>query len=110
MLVENNPSVAEQARRVPAGSVIFEAGILPPNALAGLPYTFSQAVNGAMHEAQGPMAALPSREEIDAEIARATQTLGFDPAKDLFDLARSRFHRLQLIPPVHAVDSSDWMP
>jgi hypothetical protein len=86
LLVDNNPSVAAQAKKVPAGSLLFEAGILPPKALAGLPYTFSQAVNGAMHMAQGPMAAIPSREEIEAEIAKATQTLGFNPATDLFNL------------------------
>jgi hypothetical protein len=34
----------------------------------------------------GEMASIPSAEEIDAEIARATETLGFNPATDLFDI------------------------
>jgi hypothetical protein len=94
ILVENNPAVAAEAEKAPEGTFLFEAGVLPPNALTGLAYTFSQAINGTMakdHMGKGPMAMLPTPEEIKTEVSQAAQTLGFNPASDLFDLLGGNF-------------------
>jgi hypothetical protein len=95
LLVPNDPAIAAAAERVPDGTLFFQAGILPPNSFAGLPFSFSQAVNAATGESQwddeGQMMPLPSPEQIEAEIAKATETLGFNPATDLFDLLGTEF-------------------
>jgi hypothetical protein len=95
LLVANDPAIVAAAERVPEGTFFFEAGIMPPNSFASLPFSFSQAVNAATGESQfddeGEMMPLPSPEEIEAEIAKATETLGFNPATDLFDLLGTEF-------------------
>jgi hypothetical protein len=94
VIAANSPAAAEAARQAPAGTFLFDAGILPKNAFAGLPFAFSQAVNAAM--AQGAAHGMeshgfPTAAEVEAEIARATATLGFDPRADLFDLLGDEF-------------------
>lgn len=94
LLVDNSQAIVDKASQVPSGTFLYEAGILPPNALAGLPFTFSQMINGTMQEqdmGKGPMAMFPSAEEMEAEIAKAAQTLAFNPKTDLFDLLGDQF-------------------
>lgn len=88
-MVQNDPGVAAQAANAPAGTFIFSAGKLPPNAFAGAAFGLAQAVNdastGEWTDDHG-MAAIPTAEEMEAQIAQATETLGFNPESDLFDL------------------------
>jgi hypothetical protein len=92
--IANDPAVSAAAERVPAGTVLYEAGVIPENALAGAAYTLALAVNGEMagEEGQGDQRnLLPSEEEIEQEIATASQTLGFDLRSELFDLLGGEF-------------------
>lgn len=92
--VQNDPGVAIAAQQAPAGTFIFSAGKLPPNAFAGAAFGLAQAVNdasaGGSHE-ENAMTAIPTAEEIDEQIAQAAQTLGFNPQTELFDLLGSEF-------------------
>ena len=94
--IANDPAVAAAAERVPAGTVLYEAGVIPEGALAGTLYGYmvAQAVNGEMdgEESQGDkLEQLPSEEEIEEEIATASETLGFDLRSELFDLLGGEF-------------------
>src|SRR5215218_1177998 len=86
--IANDPAIAAAAERVPAGTFLYQAGVVPENAFAGAAYMLALAVNGAMsgHDEMqaGGMNQLPSEEEIEEEIATATATLGFDPRSELF--------------------------
>jgi hypothetical protein len=92
--IANDPAIAAAAKRVPAGSVLYEAGVIPENALAGAAYMLALAVNGEMagEEWQSDkLNQVPSEEEIDKEIATASATLGFDLRTELFDLLGGEF-------------------
>src|SRR5688500_10469164 len=92
--IANDPAIAAAAERVPADSVLYEAGVIPENAFAGAAYMLALAVNGEMAGEEwqgGGMNQLPSEEEMEEEIARATATLGFDPRGELFDLLAGEF-------------------
>jgi hypothetical protein len=92
--IANDPAVAAAAERVPAGTFLYQAGVVPENAFAGAAYLLALAVNGEMtgEEAQGGgLDQLPSEEEMEAEIAEAAATLGFDPRGELFDLLGGQF-------------------
>jgi hypothetical protein len=92
--IANDPAIAAAAERVPADSVLYQAGVVPENAFAGAAYALALAVNGEMAGEEwqsGGMNQLPSEEEMEEEIARATATLGFDPRAELFDLLGGEF-------------------
>lgn len=93
-IVPNDPAIVAAAEEAPAGTFIYQAGILPASTWAGAPFAVAQAVNAAalgQDWEDEAMKALPSPEEIEAQIATATQILGFDPAADLFDLLGDEF-------------------
>lgn len=89
LMVENSDFAASAAATVPSGTFVFSAGEVSPTTFAGAGFGVAQAVNesaeGEMGQS-GAMNSIPSPEEIDAEIARASETLGFNPAADLFDI------------------------
>jgi len=90
----NDPAIPAAAERVPAGTVLYEAGVIPKNALTGAAYALARAVNSEMagQEGQGAkLNQLPSKEEIEQEIASASSTLGFDLRTELFDLLGGEF-------------------
>ena len=92
--IANDPAIVAAAERVPAGTFLYQAGVVPEDAFASAAYMLSLAVNGAMsdHEMQDHgLNQLPSEEEIEEEIATASQTLGFDPRSELFDLLGDEF-------------------
>ena len=92
--IANDPAIAAAAERVPAGTFLYQAGVVPENAFAGAAYMLALAVNGDMagEESQGGgLNQLPSEEEIEEEIATAAATLGFDPRSELFDLLGGEF-------------------
>jgi hypothetical protein len=92
--IANDPAIAAAAERVPAGTVLYEAGVFPEDALAGAAYMLALAVNGetADDEGQGDkLSQLPSEEEIEEQIATASSTLGFDLRTELFDLLGGEF-------------------
>ena len=92
--IANDPAIAAAAERVPAGTFLYQAGVVPENAFAGAAYLLALAVNGELagEEAQGGgMNQLPSEEEMEEEIATAAATLGFDPRSELFDLLGGEF-------------------
>jgi hypothetical protein len=92
--IANDPAIAAAAERVPADSVLYQAGVVPENAFVGAAYMLALAVNGELDgdESQGGgMNQLPSEEEMEEEIARAAATLGFDPRGELFDLLGGEF-------------------
>lgn len=92
--IANDPAIPAAAQRVPAGTFLYEAGIIPENALAGAAYMMALAVNGEMagEEGQGDtLDQLPSEEEIEEQIATASSTLGFDLRTELFDLLGGEF-------------------
>lgn len=95
LMAPNDPAVVARASQVPVGTFIYTAGTLAPNSFAGAAYGVAQAVNAASSGAESldenAMMALPSVEEIQAELATATETLGFNPATDLFDLLGNEF-------------------
>lgn len=85
LIVPNSPEVAESASNVPADSFVYSAGVLPPNTFASGAYSLAQAVN-AMEDGNQPQEAMPSAEEVDAAVEQAAETLGFNPATELFDI------------------------
>jgi hypothetical protein len=92
--IANDPAIPAAAERVPAGTFLYEAGVIPENAFAGAAYLLALAVNGDMAGEEwqsGGLDQLPSEEEMDEEIARAAATLGFDPRSELFDLLGGEF-------------------
>jgi hypothetical protein len=93
--IANDPAIVAAAERVPAGTFLYQAGVVPEDAFADAAYMLSLAVNGAMSgqdELQaGGINQLPGEEEIEEEIATATATLGFDPRSELFDLLGGEF-------------------
>jgi hypothetical protein len=92
--IANDPAIPAAAERVPAGTFLYQAGVVPENSLAGAAYMLALAVNGEMagEKSQGGgLDQLPSEEEMEEEIARAAATLGFDPRSELFDLLGGEF-------------------
>ena len=91
--IANDPAIAAAAERVPAGTFLYQAGVVPENAFAGAAYMLALAVNGDMADgkSQGGLNQLPSEEEMEKEIATAAATLGFDPSSELFDLLGGEF-------------------
>ena len=92
--IANDPAIAAAAERVPADTFLYQAGIVPAEAFASAAYPLALAVNGEMEGEQGqgdPLAQMPSEEEIEEEIATASQTLGFDLRGELFDLLGGEF-------------------
>src|SRR5215213_8551631 len=91
--IANDPAIAAAAERVPAGTFLYQAGVVPENAFAGAAYMLALAVNGDMPDgkAQGELNQLPSEKEMEKEIATAAATLGFDPSSELFDLLGGEF-------------------
>ncbi|MFN8675393.1 MAG: DUF3352 domain-containing protein [Thermomicrobiales bacterium] len=85
VIVPNSAETTGAAAHVPADTFIYSAGTLPPGSFAGGAYSLAQAVN-AMESGEEPQQTMPSAEEVDAAIAQATETLGFNPATDLFDI------------------------
>jgi hypothetical protein len=85
VIVPNNPATSEAAAHVPADSFIFSAGTLPPGSFSSGAYSLAQAVN-AIESGAEPQEAMPSAEEVDAAIEQASETLGFNPATELFDI------------------------
>lgn len=85
VIVANSATTSEAAAHVPADSFIFSAGTLPPSSFAGGAYSLSQAVN-AIESGEEPQEAMPTADEVNAAIAQASETLGFNPATDLFDI------------------------
>jgi hypothetical protein len=85
VIVPNSPQAVEAAAHVPADSFVFSAGTLPPNSFSSGAYSLSQLVN-ASESGEAPQEALPSADEINASIEQASETLGFNPATELFDL------------------------
>jgi hypothetical protein len=92
--IANDPAIPAAAERVPAGTVLYEAGVFPEDALASAAYMLAVAVNGetADDEGQGDtLSQLPSEEEIEEQIATASATLGFDLRTELVDLLGGEF-------------------
>jgi hypothetical protein len=92
--IANDPGISAAAERVPAGTVLYEAGVIPENAFAGAAYMLAHAVNGEMAGEEwqgGKLNQLPSEEEIDEQIATASAALGFDLRSELFDLLGGEF-------------------
>lgn len=85
VIVANSPETTGAAAHVPADTFIYSAGTLPPGSFSSGAYSLSQVVN-AIESGEEPQEAMPSAEEVDAAIAQATETLGFNPASDLFDI------------------------
>jgi hypothetical protein len=98
MSVPNDPAAMSAAARAPADTFVFQAGILPENALAGLPYALAAAVNDAAATGGEAMAQMPSAEEIDAQIAQASAVLDFDPRTDLVALLGNEYVAFSLLP------------
>jgi hypothetical protein len=98
--IANDPAIAAAAERVPADTFVYQAGVVPEDAFTGAAYMLALAVNGEMagEESQGGMNQLPSEEEMEEEIARATAKLGFDPRSELFDLLGDEFIAFSLLP------------
>src|SRR5215213_5664308 len=86
-------AIGAAAERVPAGTFLYQAGVVPENAFAGAAYMLALAVNGDMADgkSQGGLNQLPSEEEMEKEITTAAATLGFDPSSELFDLLGGEF-------------------
>jgi hypothetical protein len=95
--VPNDPAIALAAEQAPAGTFLFQAGVMPEASLASLPYSVAQMVNAATSSEADEwqeghtMMAMPTAEEIEEEIATASATLGFDLRADLFDLIGTEF-------------------
>lgn len=90
----NDPAIASAAGEAPADTFVFSAGSLPPNTFASAAFGLAQAINGSMADEMGDddaMHALPTREEMDAEIAAANEKVGFDLQADLFDLLGNEY-------------------
>jgi hypothetical protein len=85
VIIPNSPEITGAAAHVPADTFVYTAGVLPPNAFAGGAYSLAQAVNAA-ETGEAPTETMPTAAEIDAAIEQASQTLGFNPATELFDL------------------------
>jgi len=108
--IANDPAIVAAAERVPAGTFLYQAGVVPEDAFAGAAYMLSLAVNGDMADegAQGGgLSQLPSEEEIEQEIATAAATLGFDPSSELFDLLGGEFIAFSTFP---SLDMSGFGP
>jgi hypothetical protein len=86
---------------------VFQAGVLPENALLGVPFALATAVNNASAMGEEAMSELPSAAEIDAQIAQASATLGFDPRTDLVDLLGNQFVAFASLPSF-ALGGIDW--
>lgn len=110
LMVANNDFATNAAASVPAGAFIFSAGEVPPTAFAGAGFGVAQAVNesvdGGMGE-PGDMDSLPTAEDIDSEIAKASETLGFNPATDLFDLLGGEYLVFAPFPTI-SFDAFSW--
>ena len=92
--IANDPAIVAAAERVPAGTFLYQAGVVPEDAFAGAAYALALAVNGEMagdHGHGDALNQLPSEEEIEEEIATASETLGFDLRSELFDLLGGEF-------------------
>ena len=85
VIVPNNPATVAAAAHVPADSFVYTAGTLPPGSFSSGAYSLAQAVNAA-ESGEAPAETLPSADEVDAAIEQASETLGFNPATELFDL------------------------
>jgi hypothetical protein len=112
-------AISAAAGRAPADTFAFEAGVLPQDAFVDAPFLLAEAVNHASHPDQttNENQAAPTQAEMDAAIAQAAQTLGFDPRTELFDLLGGNFVVFTNLPDilhgdfvpdaVAAVDTSD---
>jgi hypothetical protein len=92
--IANDPAIAAAAERVPADTFLYQAGIVPEETFASAAYPLALAVNGEMtgEEWEGDTSnQLPSEEEIEEEIATASETLGFDLHGELLDLLGGEF-------------------
>lgn len=85
VIVPNSPQAVEAASHVPADAFIYTAGTLPAGTFSSGAYSLAQAVNAA-ESGEAPQETFPSAEEIDASIEQASETLGFNPSTELFDL------------------------
>lgn len=85
VIVPNSQKAVEAASHVPADAFIFTAGTLPPSTFSSGAYSLAQVVNAA-ESGEAPQESFPSAEEIDASIEQASETLGFNPATELFDI------------------------
>jgi len=108
--IANDPAIVAAAERVPAGTFLYQAGVVPEDAFAGAAYMLALAVNGDLADEGsqgGGLNQLPSEEEIEQEIATAAATLGFDPGSELFDLLGGEFIAFSSFP---ALDMSGFGP
>jgi hypothetical protein len=108
--IANDPAIVAAAERVPAGTFLYQAGVVPEDAFAGAAYMLALAVNGDLADEGsqgGGLDQLPSEEEIEQEIATAAATLGFDPGSELFDLLGGEFIAFSSFP---ALDMSGFGP
>jgi len=108
--IANDPAIVAAAERVPAGTFLYQAGVVPEDAFAGAAYMLALAVNGDLADEGsqgGGLNQLPSEEEIEQEIATAAATLGFDPRSELFDLLGGEFIAFSSFP---ALDMSGFGP
>jgi len=85
LIVPNSPEITAAAGNVPADSFVYSAGVLPSNTFASGAYSLAQAVNAA-ETGEAPAETMPSAAEVDAAIAQASETLGFNLSTELFDL------------------------
>jgi hypothetical protein len=98
MSVPNDPAAMTAAMRAPADTFAFQAGVLPENALAGLPYALAAAVNDAAATGGEAMAQMPTAEEIDAQISQASAVLDFDLRTDLVALLGNEYVAFASLP------------
>ena len=101
--IANDPAIAAAAEQAPAGTFLYQAGVVPENAFTGAAYMLALAVNGDLAGEAWPgggLTQMPTEEEIDEEIATAAATLGFDPRSELFDLLGGEFIAFSSFPSV----------
>ncbi len=85
VIIPNNPATSAAAAHVPADTFVYSAGTLPAGSFSSGAYSLSQFVN-ATETNEAPQETMPSADEVNAAVAQASKTLGFNPATDLFDI------------------------
>jgi len=99
---QNDTTATTAAGHAPADTFAFEAGVLPQGAFAEAPFLLAEAINHATNPNQtmNENHAAPTQAEMDAAIAQATQTLGFNPRTELFDLLGGNFVAFTSLPDI----------